>query len=99
MWGLPSHLLRLRDGRLLMTYGHRRPPLGNQARLSTDEGRTWSDPILVSTDGHSGDLGYPSTAELADGTLLTVWYEQMKDNPRAVLRQATWRPNPAPTGK
>lgn len=26
VWGLPSHLLRLRDGRLLMTYGHRRAP-------------------------------------------------------------------------
>ncbi len=97
VWGLPSHLLRLRDGRLLMTYGHRRPPLGNQARLSTDEGRTWSEPILVSTDGHSGDLGYPSTAELADGTLLTVWYEQMMDNPRAVLRQATWGPPTPPS--
>lgn len=24
VWGLPSHLLRLRDGRLLMSYGHRR---------------------------------------------------------------------------
>ena len=34
VWGLPSHLLRLRDGRLLMTYGHRRAPFGNQARVS-----------------------------------------------------------------
>ena len=25
VWGLPSHLLRLADGRALMTYGHRRP--------------------------------------------------------------------------
>ena len=32
VWGLPSHLLRLRDGRLLMTYGYRRAPFGNQAR-------------------------------------------------------------------
>ena len=39
VWGLPSHLLRLRDGRLLMTYGHRRPPWGNQARLSEDGGQ------------------------------------------------------------
>ena len=35
VWGLPSHLLRLRDGRLLMSYGHRRRPYGNQARLSS----------------------------------------------------------------
>lgn len=91
VWGLPSHLLRLRDGRLLMTYGHRRAPFGNQACLSTDHGRTWSEPMIISGDGAGGDLGYPSTVELADGTLLTVWYESMKAYPKAVLRQARWR--------
>jgi sialidase-1 len=91
VWGLPSFLLRLRDGRLLMTYGHRRPPLGNQARVSEDHGRTWSEPLIISDDGTSGDLGYPSTVELAEGSLLTVWYERMKDSPKAVLRQARWR--------
>jgi sialidase-1 len=91
VWGLPSHLLRLADGRLLMSYGHRRAPLGNQARVSADEGATWSEPMMISTDGTSGDLGYPSTAELPDGTLVTVWYEKLKDLPKAVLRQARWR--------
>ena len=90
VWGLPSHLLRLRDGRLLMTYGHRRDPLGNQARLSTDHGRTWSEAMLVSADGTSSDLGYPSTVQLDDGSLLTVWYERMKRSSHAVLRQALW---------
>jgi hypothetical protein len=91
VWGLPAHLLRLRDGRLLMTYGHRRAPFGNQARLSADHGKTWSDPLIISGDGKGGDLGYPSTVELADRTLLTVWYEAMRDPPKAVLRQARWR--------
>jgi Neuraminidase (sialidase) len=93
VWGLPSHLMKLRDGRLVMTYGHRRPPFGNQARLSTDNGQTWSDAIILSGDGAGGDLGYPSTVELADGTLLSVWYEKMKEHPHAVLRQATWKLN------
>jgi Neuraminidase (sialidase) len=91
VWGLPSHLLKLRDGRLLMTYGHRRAPFGNQARVSTDHGKTWGEPVIVSGDGIGGDLGYPSTVELADGTLLSVWYEKMKDRDRAVLRQARWK--------
>ncbi|MGA2257110.1 MAG: sialidase family protein [Thermoguttaceae bacterium] len=90
VWGLPSHLLRLKDGRLLMTYGHRRPPYGNEARLSKDQGRTWSEPLVISGDGMTWDLGYPSTVELANGTLLTAWYESMKGCPRAVLRQARW---------
>lgn len=90
VWGLPSFLTRMRDGRLVMSYGHRRAPLGNQARISQDHGRTWSEPLIVSGDGAKGDLGYPSTVELADGSLLTIWYEQMRDSTQAVLRQARW---------
>lgn len=91
VWGLPSHLLKLRNGWLLMTYGHRRDPFGNQVRVSADHGRTWSEPLILSGDGASGDLGYPSTVELDDGTLLTVWYELRSGSTRAVLRQARWR--------
>ena len=91
VWGLPSHLLKLKDGRLLMTYGYRRKPYGNQARVSEDHGRTWSKPITISDDGPGYDLGYPSTVQLADGSLLTVWYESMKSTPKAVLRQARWQ--------
>ncbi|NNE93071.1 MAG: exo-alpha-sialidase [Verrucomicrobiales bacterium] len=91
VWGLPSHLLRLRDDRLVMTYGHRRPPFGNQARISANEGETWSGALLISDDGAGGDLGYPSTVELDDGSLLTAWYEKRPDGPRAVLRQARWK--------
>lgn len=91
VWGLPSHLLKLRSGKLLMTYGHRRPPFGNQARVSDDGGKSWSEPVIISGDGAGGDLGYPSTVELADGTLLSVWYEAIKGAPHAVLRQAKWK--------
>ena len=90
VWGLPSHLLKLSDGRLLMSYGYRREPFGNQARVSVDEGETWSGPISISVDGAGGDLGYPSTVQLADGALLSVWYEHLADNPFAVLRQRRW---------
>lgn len=90
VWGTPSHLLRLRDGRLLMTYGYRQAPFGNQARVSSDAGRTWSAPMTVSADGLDTDLGYPSSVELDDGRIVTVWYEHLKDNPKAVLRQARW---------
>ena len=91
VWGLPSHLLKLKDGRFVMTYGYRRKPFGNQARISADQGRSWSEPLTISADGEAGDLGYPSTVELADGTLLTVWYEFQKAAGKAVLRQAKWK--------
>ena len=91
VWGLPSQLLKLKDGRLVMTYGYRRKPFGNQARISADQGRTWSEPLTISADGEGYDLGYPATVELADGTLLTVWYEFQKAAGKAVLRQAKWK--------
>lgn len=99
VWGLPSHLLRLSDNRLLMTYGYRRDPRGNHARLSADNGRTWSDPIILSDDGH-GDIGYPTTVELASNDMLTIWYEhtlsgsvpaKLPEGPLSVLRQVGWR--------
>ena len=90
VWGLPSHLVRLKDDRLLMSYGHRRKPFGVQARLSSDHGQTWSDAITLSSDGQTGDLGYPSTVQCDDGTLVTVWYEVLPGSPLAQLRQARW---------
>jgi Neuraminidase (sialidase) len=93
VWGMPSHLLRLRDGRLLMSYGYRRKPHGNRARISEDHGKTWGAEIVLSDDATNGDLGYPSTVELADGSFLTVWYEAFKKGDNAVLRQARWRLN------
>ena len=91
VWGLPSHLLRLADGRLLMSYGYRRQPFGNQVRLSSDQGQSWSDPLTISADGHTGDLGYPSTVQCQDGSFVTVWYELLKGSPNAQLRQAKWK--------
>ncbi len=90
VWGLPSHLLRLSDGRLLMTYGYRRPPFGNQARLSEDHGASGSEPFSLSEDAAGGDLGYPSTVERSPGRLATLWYERLKTSPMAVLRLARW---------
>ena len=74
VWGIPSHLTKLADGRLLMTNGYRREPYGNQARISSDEGRTWSAPFVISQCAPC-DLGYPSSVQLADGTIVSVWYE------------------------
>jgi hypothetical protein len=91
VWGLPSFLSKLEDGRLLTTYGYRRKPFGNQARVSDDAGETWSEPMTISGDGAGVDLGYPSTAQLDDGSLLTVWYEKLKNSDYAVIRQTKWR--------
>lgn len=76
LWGYPAHLLELRDGRVLATYGYRRAPYGVRAAISTDGGRTWNpkSEIILRQDGGTSDLGYPSSVELQDGRVLTVYW-------------------------
>ena len=49
--GGPPHLLRLDDGRILCSYGYRRPPMGIRAIVSDDGGYTWGRPIILRSDG------------------------------------------------
>ncbi len=90
VWGLPSHLLRLKDDRLVMSYGYRRTPRGNHLRVSRDNGKTWSEPVILSEDGQA-DLGYPSSVELANGDIFTLWYEALQAGTPAVLRSSRIR--------
>jgi sialidase-1 len=92
--GKPPHLLRLRDGRILVTYGYRHAPYGQRACLSADGGRTWDYPneIVLRDDAPSGDLGYPSSVDLADGTILTVYYQQERAGEKTCLMATHWQP-------
>ncbi|MCX7826381.1 MAG: glycoside hydrolase [Verrucomicrobiae bacterium] len=71
----PGHLMRLKDGRLLVTYGNRiKGQFGVLARLSADDGKTWGEPLTLVSDLLSGDCGYPASAQMRDGKILTAYY-------------------------
>jgi hypothetical protein len=71
----PPDLTLLRQGRVLLTYGHRHAPFGVQGRLSPDLGATWLPlRLILADDLPGGDTGYPSTARLPHGRLVTVFY-------------------------
>ncbi len=91
IWGKPPHLLRLRDGRLLVTYGHR--PYGQRACISTDGGESWDydHEIILRNDAPTGDLGYPSSVELDDGSILTAYYQQEHAVEKPCLMTTHWR--------
>lgn len=73
---LPGHLLRLKDGRIVLTYGDRRKNhFGIGAIVSDDEGKTWGPPLVL-TSMPSKDGGYPASVQLLDGRILTVYYSK-----------------------
>lgn len=95
----PPHLLRLRDGRVLCTYGYREQPMGIRAVLSDNDGQIWNteNEYVLRDDGGvaSGstrrtasrrgaprpmaDVGYAQSTELADGSILSVYYITLAD--------------------
>ncbi len=83
--GNPPSMIKLPDGRLVMTYGFRSAPYGIRARISKDDGRTWGREILLRDDAGTWDLGYPRTVQRADGKVVTVYYfNDAKDSERYI---------------
>jgi hypothetical protein len=70
----PPALTRLRDGRLCLTYGVREMPFRICARISEDEGRSWSGEIVLRDDGANGDMGYTRNVQRSDGAIVTTYY-------------------------
>ncbi len=91
--GYPPHLIKLRNGKLLTVYGRRfGPAFGEYACLSDDQGRTWDVANEIKLAGHFDyDLGYPASAEMPDGSILTVYYQAEKQGEQTCLMATKWR--------
>ena len=83
MWGHPAHLLRLRDGRVLCTYGYRmHPDPGVRACLSND-GVQWKPQGIFTVkampdlDSDRLQIGCPSSLQLDDGRIQTAYHTWM----------------------
>jgi hypothetical protein len=104
-WGEPNrvtqkneingHLLRLADGRILLTHGSRiKGQTGVLAKITDDEGKTWTEPVRIASTLES-DCGYPSTVQRADGRLVTAWYSKGSENhQRYHMGAAVWEVPP-----
>ncbi len=86
----PPSLIQLKDGRLAITYGHRRKPFGIRARLSGDQGNTWGKEIVLRADGGCWDLGYPRTLQRPDGKLVTIYYYNENENRERFIGATIW---------
>ena len=88
--GSPPHLMLHSSGVLISSYGYRREPFGQRVMFSKDGGETWDTDYILRDDGNDGDLGYPCTVELKDGSLLTVYYQAEKGRNNCVIMQSIW---------
>ncbi len=91
--GNPPSLIRLQDGRLCLNYGYRAEPFSILAKLSDDEGRTWSDPIVLRQDGAGRDIGYCRAVQRPDGKVVTLYYfTDPVTGPERSIVATIWQP-------
>ena len=92
--GSPPHLMMHSSGALICSFGRREAPCGERAIVSYDLGRTWDAEYVLCTakNEKDGDLGYPSTVELSDGSLLTAYYQKYEDDAKCSILYTKWRP-------
>jgi hypothetical protein len=90
--GNPPSLLKLKDGRLCLTYGYRAAPFGIRAKLSSDNGKTWGDEIHLRDDAGGKDIGYPRSVERPDGTVVVVYYYYDQRSPDRYIGATIWKP-------
>ncbi|MDQ2948421.1 MAG: glycoside hydrolase [Acidobacteriota bacterium] len=90
--GNPPSLIKLRDGRLAITYGHRSPPFEIRGRLSADGGKTWGKDILLRGEAGAWDIGYTRTVQRADGKIVTTYYWATEPKKERVIDATIWDP-------
>ena len=90
--GNPPSMIRLNDGRLCITYGYRSILRGIRARISSNNGQTWSKEILLRGDGMTWDLGYTRSVQRPDGKIVTIYYYNTEENPEQHIVATIWDP-------
>ena len=61
--------------------------------MSSDEGRSWDieNEIVLRDDLKNRDLGYPTTTQMDDGTLLTAYYARDENNDATCIQITDWK--------
>ena len=93
--GMPPHVLVHSSGAVICSYSDRTYNAQcERAAVSYDNGETWTeDYILDDNIGKQKDMGYPSSVELDDGSILTVYYQALPDDWHTSVLYTKWRLN------
>ncbi|MDZ7335015.1 MAG: exo-alpha-sialidase [candidate division KSB1 bacterium] len=90
--GNPPSMVRLKDGRLCVTYGYRGIPYSIRARISADEGKTWGKEIILREDAPTNDIGYTRSVVRSDGKVVTIYYFTTEQNVEQHIAATIWDP-------
>jgi hypothetical protein len=73
---LPADAILLKSGNILLVYGRRIPPYGVEGMMSYDKGKSWDKErvFLLEWGAKNSDCGYPSSVQLDDGKIVTIYY-------------------------
>jgi len=89
--GNPPTMTKLQDGRLCITYGYRDAPHSMCAKISSDDGETWDEEIILRSDGGNHDIGYPRTVQRPDGKIVTVYYFNEHADSERYIAATIWK--------
>jgi len=90
--GNPPSMVRLRDGRIVITYGYRGAPYQIRARVSSDNGQTWGPEIILRSNAGAWDLGYSRSVQRPDGKIVTIYYWSDAHDQERYIAATIWDP-------
>lgn len=90
VWGCPPHILQHSSGVIILAYSKRLDVMGEYVIISKDGGQTWSQEHLISPEAPDWDHGYPSSVELENGDILTVYYMKCPGDSYNSLHCVRW---------
>ena len=93
LYGIPPHLMLHSSGALILSYACRVPGQRcERAAVSYDGGETWKDDyVLDDRKLDFFDLGYPSSVELSDGSIMTVYYQALPGDTYTSFLYTKWK--------
>lgn len=93
--GNPPALVRTHGGALCAFYGFRAPVYGMRARVSIDDGASWSNEIVLRDDARTWDFGYPRAVVRPDGKVVVVYYYTTSELKEQHIAATIWDPSEA----
>jgi len=82
----PFHALRLKSGKVFISYGYRKKPFGIRAKICGPEleDLEQAPEVMLCDDAPNGDLGYPHAVQLKNDAILLSYYISGNDGIRKI---------------